>query len=152
MFRVNVVQLEKLDARYGTSLVAMATAAWKGDDTIAGQAVACSAKSTLATKSCYWGRSYPLSVLLPSVLGTEYKDYTIIVYKCPTDYWPKYLAKFSTFTVRTKFSTYSSTCTGTAGTIHFRTAGVDLNLVPGLNLHVVQLYLNLVDADLLNLI
>eukprot|EP01052_Picozoa_sp_SAG31_P024700 SAG31_NODE_2119_length_6406_cov_2.443317_1_plen_856_part_00 len=99
VFRVNVVQLQKLDARYGTSLAAMATAAWKGDDTIAGQAVAYSSKSALATRSCYWGRTYPLSILLPSVLETQYKDYTITVYKCPTYYWPHFLATERVFTL-----------------------------------------------------
>eukprot|EP01052_Picozoa_sp_SAG31_P003394 SAG31_NODE_130_length_23424_cov_45.648802_6_plen_209_part_00 len=90
-FKVCMTQLEGIDALHGTELASFAMEAWEGKKSVAGEPFAYSSKAPIATKSCYWGRTHPLTLIHPDLDGT-WEDYVIVLYKCPTEYWSVYLA------------------------------------------------------------
>eukprot|EP01052_Picozoa_sp_SAG31_P007352 SAG31_NODE_350_length_17241_cov_156.139715_10_plen_252_part_00 len=91
-FKVCLTQLEGIDALHGTELASFATEAWEGPKSVAGEPFAYSSKAPIATKSCYWGRTHPLTLIHPDLDGGTWEDYIIVLYKCPTELWHVYLA------------------------------------------------------------
>ena len=80
--------LQKVDAAYKLGLAPAALKAWKGDESIDGNA---SVKSYgLATTKLFLARRFPLQLLSDELLPPELTGAVILIWTCPRSWWSMY--------------------------------------------------------------
>jgi hypothetical protein len=95
-FKVASRQLKALDEMHGMDLFDRAAKAWEGPESLNGRAS--SDLTPFATTRLYFGRTFPLRLLCPS-LPTAFADYVICIWPCPRGIWSHFFATPLVFSV-----------------------------------------------------